>query len=145
MSPPRFQPTQDQRNSVEAMIGFGITEDAICDLIRNPRTGKPIDEKTLRRHFKSEISTGETKLKSLVGNFIVNTILGRTRKVTENRDGKDIEVEIPLGLTDERARATLTVFFAKTRMGWKETVVNEHANASGKPFIFQVNKIDAQL
>ena len=32
----------------------------------------------------------------------------------------------------------LSIFFAKTRMGWKESVVSEHANADGKPFIFEV-------
>jgi hypothetical protein len=30
-------------------------------------------------------------------------------------------------------------------MGWKETVVSEHANADGKPFIFEVSKTDAKL
>jgi hypothetical protein len=145
MSRRRFVPTQDQRNNVEAMIGFGITQDEICELIRNPETGKPIDGKTLRLHFKTEIATGEAKLKSMVGNLIVNTILGRTRKVIEKHDGQDVEVEIPLGLSDERARATLTIFFAKTRMGWKETVVNEHANAGGQPFIIHISSDDSRL
>ena len=26
------------------------------------------------------------------------------------------------------------IFYAKTQMGWKETVVNEQANKDGKPF-----------
>ena len=38
----------------------------------------------------------------------------------------------------------LSIFFAKTRMGWKEAVVSE-ATADGKPFIFKVSKTDAKL
>ena len=145
MSRRRFTPTQDHRNNVEAMIGFGITQDEICQLVRNPETGKPIDGKTLRQHFKTEIATGEAKLKAQVGNFIVNTILGRTRKVIEERNGQNVEVEIPLGLVDERARATITVFFAKTRMGLKETVTSEHVGKDGGPIIFHISKDDSEL
>ncbi len=29
---------------------------------------------------------------------------------------------------------TAAIFYAKTQMGWKETVVNEQANKDGKPF-----------
>src|ERR1700747_3349943 len=46
---------------------------------------------------------------------------------------------------NESSRAMLSIFFAKTRMGWKETVVSEHANADGKPFIFGVSKNDATV
>jgi len=44
-----------------------------------------------------------------------------------------------------KPRAMLTIFFAKTCMGWKESVVSEHATADGKPFIFKVSKTDAKL
>src|ERR1700731_4926869 len=30
---------------------------------------------------------------------------------------------------------TAAIFYAKTKMGWKETVVNEQANKDGKPFL----------
>jgi hypothetical protein len=66
-----FNPTAEPRGNVEAMIGYGIAEADICLLIKNPETGKPIDLKTLRRHFAREIATGVTKLKSLAGNRIV--------------------------------------------------------------------------
>lgn len=143
MSRPVFVPTDEQRRTVEAMVGFGIPETDICQLVRQPKTGKPIDEKTLRKHFEVEIATGAVKVKSLVGNMIVNTILGRTQKVIQQRGGEDVEVEIPLGLVDERARATLAVFFARTRMGWKDTVVNEHVGKDGGPIIFRFDADDA--
>jgi hypothetical protein len=36
-------------------------------------------------------------------------------------------------VTDERARATLAIFWAKTRMHWKETNVHEHSGKHGDP------------
>jgi hypothetical protein len=123
-----FNPTAEQRGNVEAMIGYGIPDADICLLIKNPETGKPIDLKTLRRHFAREIATGVTKLKSLAGNRIVAAMLGR--------DG---------GLTDELTQAKLLMLFAETRMGWKETVADEHANEDRRPFIIKVSKTDAKL
>ena len=82
------------------MIGYGIPEADICLLIKNPETGKPIDLKTLRRHFAREIATGVTKLKSLAGNRIVAAMVGR--------DG---------GVTDELTQAKLLMLFAETSDG----------------------------
>ena len=101
MSRRAFYPTAEQRGEVEEMIGYGISEAEICLLIKNPKTGKTIDLRTFRRCFKAEIATGAAKLKSQIGQQIVATILGE-----------------PGGIPDPRARATLAVFFAKTRMGW---------------------------
>jgi hypothetical protein len=120
-----FIPTAEQRGNVEAMIGYGIPEADICLLIKNPETGKPIDLKTLRRHFAREIVAGVTKLKLLAGNRIVAAMLGR--------DG---------GLTDELTQAKLLMLFAETRMGWK---ADEHANEDRRPFIIKVSKTDAKL
>jgi hypothetical protein len=129
---PAFQPSEEQRRVVEAMVGFGIPEAEICGLIRNPN-GKPIDEKTLRKHFREEIATGASKVKFMVGQFMVASILG-------TGDHADF---VPL--KDEKARASLALLFAKSRMGWKETTVNEHANTNGKAFIYQVSKTDSNL
>jgi hypothetical protein len=123
MSRQSFEPTQEQRDVVEATIAFGIPEAQVAQLIKNRQTGKPISEHTLRKHFAAEIAIGATKLKSLVGTLIVNTILGRKNPATG----------VPLGLTDERTRGQLAMFFAKTRMGWRETVVNEHMGKDGGP------------
>jgi hypothetical protein len=58
----KFAPTVDQRGNVEAMTGFGISQEEICRLIKNPETGKPIDKKTLELHFADEIETGQTPM-----------------------------------------------------------------------------------
>jgi hypothetical protein len=49
MSRRAFNPTAEQRGNVEAMIGYGIPEAEICNLIKNPATGKPIDLGTPER------------------------------------------------------------------------------------------------
>lgn len=78
--PPRrgkraFQPTEEQRKSVKVLVSLGIPERAICAIVRD-RRDRPIDEKTLRHHFKKEIETGATELNTQVGSFLVATILG---------------------------------------------------------------------
>jgi hypothetical protein len=109
------------------MIAFGLTEPEICQLIRNPK-GRPIDGKTLRKYFPDELASGFANVKAQVGNRIVATILGR-----------------PGGLQDERTQATLMIFYAKTRMGWKETVVTENVGKDGGPIIWQSYPEDDKL
>lgn len=125
---PAFKPTAEQRESVELMISYGVPETEICLLIKNPETGKPIEVETLREHFASEIATGATKLKSLVGNRIVAAMLGR--------DG---------GLTDELTQAKLLMLFAEHRMGWKEAVADAHANEDHRRFIVKVSNTGGKL
>jgi hypothetical protein len=103
-----------------------LIRDAIAAAEPNPETGKTIDLPTFRRCFKAEIATGAAKLKSQVGQLIVATILGE-----------------PGGIPDSRARATLTVLFAKYRLGWTETVADKDAKKDGR--ILKVSKGDASL
>ena len=48
-------------------------------------------------------------------------------------------------VTDERARVTAALFWAKTRMGWKETITSEHVGKNDGPIIFTVSKTDGKL
>jgi hypothetical protein len=54
MARPRFKPSAEHRRTVEAMSGYGMTEEQIAILI-GPRG---IDPKTLRKHFRRELSRG---------------------------------------------------------------------------------------
>lgn len=126
MSKP-FTPTAEQRANVEAMAGCGIPHEELCLLVRQT-SGKAIDAKTLRKHFEIESASGAVKVKALVGNFIISTILGR--------EG---------GVKDERARCRLAEFFAKTRMGWKETLLSEITGKNGGPIIWQAYPEDEKL
>jgi hypothetical protein len=62
MPRPRFEPTAEQRKTVEAMAAYGLREDQIASTI-GP---KGIDPKTLRKHFRRELLLGATKANSKV-------------------------------------------------------------------------------
>ena len=123
-----FVPTEEQRQNVEAMTGFGIPQEEIVRLIKNPETGEPIDEKTLRLHFAEEIATGLTKVKANVGRFIYASIVG-----------------LPGGITHEPSRAHLAEFFADRRMGWSQKSIHEHTGKDGAPLDNAIHIISAAL
>jgi hypothetical protein len=63
-----------------------------------------------------------TEFHTLVGNFIICAILGKKPAFGD-------------AIKSEQVRMTAAIFYAKTKMGWKETVVNEQANKDDKPFL----------
>ena len=77
---------------------------------------------TLARAFARELESGATEFHTLVGNFILCAILGKKPVLGD-------------AIKSEQVRMTAALFFAKTKMGWKETVVNEQANKDDKPFL----------
>jgi hypothetical protein len=52
---PKFEPTDEQRKTVERAAGFGLPQDKICQLVVSDRTGRPIDE---RKAFRAELDRG---------------------------------------------------------------------------------------
>ena len=134
---PAFEPTEQQRQNVDIMVGLGIPQEHICAMVRDHRD-RPISHVTLRKHFKKEIAQASARLNSQMGNFIVATALG---------------LPPPPGvkpITDERVRASFAELFAAARMDWRKTVRQEHANATGSdgkplPFVYQANKTDSKL
>ncbi len=48
------------------------------------------------------------------------------------------------GITDEKSRTTLAIFFAKTRMHWRETLRHEGVK-DGEPIVIHYSKDDAAL
>jgi hypothetical protein len=119
---PKFEPTQDRRSQVKLMKAVGIPEGRICKTITNPRTQKPVAPMTLARAFAAELANGATEFHALVGSFILSAILGKKPALGDT-------------IKSEQVRMTAAIFYAKTQMGWKETVVNEQANKDDKPFL----------
>ena len=39
-----FVATPEQRNNVKILVGLGVPQAMICELVVNPQTGKPLDE-----------------------------------------------------------------------------------------------------
>lgn len=111
MSKP-FVPTAEQRQNVEAMTGFGIAQEDIARLIKNPETGKPLDMKSLRKHFPDEVATGLTKANAAVAQSLF----------AEATKGEDAS-----------SRVSAAKFWLSRRAGWKETTVTEHVGKDGEP------------
>jgi len=120
-----FVPTPEQRRQVKILVGLGIPQEEICLLVINPQTGKPLDQKSLRKHFKREIAIGATELHARVSQFIVASILGMAPPAGT------------VAIDNQHVRGSLAIFFAKTRMRWKETVVNSHKEHVGGPIEYQ--------
>jgi hypothetical protein len=103
-----FVPSDDHRRVVRAVSGYGMTEEQICKIIINPQTDKPIDLKTLRKHFRSELDTG-----SIIANSKVAETLYKMATQGNN--------------------VTAAIFWLKTRARWKETDRLEVTGQNGGP------------
>lgn len=96
-------PTAAERKMVEALAGYGAPEFYIAKQVG-------VDPKTLRKHFRDELDHGMANANALVAESLFKKAVG-------NGTGA----------------VTAAIFWAKTRLGWKETVVNEHSGPDGGP------------
>ena len=71
-----FVPDPEQRNIVRTSTGWGIPQQHICRVVTNPQTAKPLDPKSLRKHFALEIGTGAVEANLTVARLTLATILG---------------------------------------------------------------------
>jgi hypothetical protein len=95
MARPAHRPEPFLKRQVEAMAAYGVPEDKIARVVG-------IDAKTLRKHYRDELDTGQTKANS---------------KVAESLYRK---------ATGEGAQSvTAAIFWLKTRAQWKETLISE--------------------
>ena len=96
-----YMPTDAERSLVENAAAFGLTQAEIATQLN-------IDEKTLRKHFRDELSSGKFKIDMTAGKTLVELMKSR----------------------DERVRLDAAKYHTARRMGWKETNVNEHVGRS---------------
>jgi len=89
-----FEPTKQQRDLVEALAGYGVQYTEIRRLVLNPRTGKPIDTKTLMKAFRGELDVGATKANAKVAESLFKQAIS--------------------------GNVTAQIWWTKCRMGWKE-------------------------
>ena len=61
-----FQPTSGDRLRVRRLVGFGLRQEEIAHLVVDRKTGRPISESTLRKHFAHEFAVGATEANSKV-------------------------------------------------------------------------------
>jgi len=94
MARPTFQPTDEQRKLVEQFAAFGIPVEEMTALILD-KAGKPIAEKTLRKHFQAELDTGRVKANAKIAMTLYSKALS--------------------------GDTTAMIFWLKTRARWKES------------------------
>jgi len=92
--------------TVGIMASAKFTHAQICERIINPQTGKALDEKSLRKHFRAELDQGTELANALVTQALF-------KKATSNEPGS----------------VTAAIFWLKCKAGWKETQIVEHALA----------------
>jgi hypothetical protein len=108
MSRNPHEPTPQTRAEVSALKSFGVPLEDISNYIG-------IDRKTLSKHYDSEIKTAQTKADATVAKFLYGAATGRALK-----DG---------ATHSDCVRAAM--FWAKTRMGWRETNQVDHTSSDG--------------
>lgn len=105
---PPHEPTDRTRAEVSALYSFGIPQEDIGRYIG-------IDAKTLRKHYRDELDNSVTKANAAVGRFLYQNATGSTLKDGANHS--------------DCVRAAM--FWAKTRMGWRETQDLNHRSEDG--------------
>jgi hypothetical protein len=93
---PPFAPTETDRSMVSVLAAVGVKHEEIASVI-GP---KGIAVKTLRRHFVHELAIGRTKLDGICVSGIAKAM--------------------------QAGQAWALCFWAKTRMGWRETSTSNH-------------------
>lgn len=103
MANPPHAPTAESRAQVSALYSYGITQEEIARFLS-------IDPKTLRLHYRDELDSAHIKANAKVGQFLFQNASGQTLK-----DGAS---------HSDCVRSAM--FWAKTRMGWRETTDLNH-------------------
>ncbi|HTH99105.1 MAG TPA: hypothetical protein VL574_16930 [Stellaceae bacterium] len=106
----KFEPTDEQRKTARAMAAYGIPHPDIATVFE-------IDAKTLRKHFRRELTVGSIEANAKVGESLFNQAIGRFQTI----DGKVTVITEP--------SVAAAIFWMKTRVpGWSEktSVIHQH-------------------
>ena len=100
---PPYEPTEADRTTVQVMVACGLKHEDIAACLGT----EGIDDKTMRKHFRRELDIGVAKVNALCGQGIVRAM--------------------------QNGEAWALCFWAKTRMGWRETSHTILTGADGGP------------
>ena len=124
MSKPLHQPTDKTRAEIIALRSYGVPIKEVAAYIG-------IDDKTLYKYYRQELENSAIKANANVGKFLYQAASGQA---------------LTTGATySDCVRAAM--FWAKTRMGWKETNVQEEENKEAKnnpKNTITINVVDAR-
>jgi len=102
---PPYQVNEKDRKTVLSMAPF-INHDDIARTIG-------ISDETLRKYYREELDSAKVRADAAVGQSLLMQAVGGTEQ------------------NWREAVPSATIFYAKTRMGWKETVGLDHSGAVG--------------
>lgn len=108
MPMPAHNPTDKTRAEVAALASYGVPHDEIGKYIG-------IDKKTLYKYYREELDNAHTKANASVGRFLYQAASGQSLEKGANHS--------------DCVRAAM--FWAKTRMGWRETNVVDNTSSDG--------------
>jgi len=128
---PSYEPTEKDRAQVETLASYGIPEEGIARLVINPRTGKGITAKTLRKHFREELDVGLTKSTAQVVQSLYRQCLGADAVYDAN--GNKLRDEI-------KPYAPAAMFWCKVHLGWREKSDIEVSGKNGGPIPLVITK-----
>lgn len=118
MSKPLHQPTEKTRAEIVALRSYGVPIKEVAAYIG-------IDDKTLYKYYREELENSAIKANANVGKFLYQAASGQA---------------LTTGATySDCVRAAM--FWAKTRMGWKETNVQEVTGANGDPISLLLTQV----
>ena len=107
------EPTDQTRSEVAALASFGIPQEDIAAYIG-------ISHPTLRKHYEQELKVSSIKANAAVGKYLYRLASGMALKDPQNPASHS-----------ECSRSAM--FWAKTRMGWRETNHTLHGNDPDNP------------
>jgi len=117
-----FVPTATDRKIVSSLAGYGAPHEYIASQITNPQTGKPLDEKSLRKYFRIELTHGKSGANALIAESLF-------KKARGNGNGA----------------VAACIFWLKTQAGWKETAQGiELTGKDGGPVDQRTTVVDDQ-
>lgn len=134
-----FEPTDEQRELVEELRGMVLPEEDVRQFIKNPKTGKPIDLATLKKHFPEELEHGLLKMKVKLSRSHLRQALGTPAEFLRDDNGKIIlhkktgrPILIQPGVLPNLGAG---IWYEKSRFGLKETTGIEHTGPGGAPLV----------
>jgi hypothetical protein len=118
MSKIPHEPTHESRAEVKALASFGLPQEEIAKYIG-------ISHPTLRKYYKDELNFSAIKANANVAKYLYNLASGNALKQGASHG--------------DCSRAAM--FWAKTRMGWRETTHLDHTSTDGSVTMPNVIKI----
>jgi hypothetical protein len=115
MARPQHAPTPQTRQLVEALTGYGASQEQTAKFIG-------LSENTLRRRYRKELAVGTLKASSMVAANLFK-----------------------IATSSGPGAVTAAIFWLKSRAGWAETTSHEIAGKDRGPIQLVISADDARL